>query len=118
MIVDSEHFWQVLMVIVQALIALAGFIGAMMIGRLIKAIDRLAAEDAVLHNRITEHREDMLANYVRNDKLESVRKDMIGRVDRFEISVSKMFTEAEGRQNAVMSGIRELIHTAMDRRGA
>lgn len=105
----STELWQVLLVIVQALIALAGFIGALMINRLIKSIDKLSTEDNILHDRITSHREDMLANYVRHDQMEAVKRDLIGRVDRFELAVTRLFTEADKRYSDAISDLKSLI---------
>ena len=108
--------WQVLLILVQALIALAGFVGALMIGRLIKAIDNLSTEDAALHARITAHREDVLANYVRHDQIESVRKDLIGRVDRFELALTKMFSDHEKRESDTINEIKQWLNTVTNRR--
>ena len=113
---SNPEFWQVLLISVQALIALAGFLGAVMINQLIKAINKLAVEDATLHSRITSHREDMLSNYSRTEHIENVRKDLIGRVDRFENTLHKMFSEHEARETEHLANFRELIFQAIDRR--
>lgn len=99
---SSEFVWQIVLVIVNALIAVAGFVGALMINRLIKSIDKLGEADEALHARLTAYREDMLTNYVRHEHLDTVKKDMIGRVDRLELSVTRMLTEQIG-------GVKELF---------
>lgn len=92
------QFWDLVLILVQGAIAVAGFIGAMMIQRLIKAIDSLTLADAELHDRLTTYREDMLRNYVRNEQLEPIKKDIIGRVDKMEMSFKEALMMHEHRE--------------------
>lgn len=96
----------ILTLIIQAAIAIAGFVGAFMINRLIKAIDGLKAADAAIEQKLLDHREDMLKNYVRQEHLEPMKKDIIGRVDRFETSVIRGLSELEHRTNERMRELR------------
>ena len=90
--------WTIITMLVQALIAIAGFIGAMMINRLIKSIDGLSAADAAIWEKLNHYREDMLRNYVRNEQLEPIKKDIIGRVDRMEMSFKEALMAHEHRE--------------------
>ena len=96
------HFWQFLLLIINALIAVAGFIISFSIARLIKAIDRLTQEDKHLHERISEHREDVLRNYIRADtvthQLDSMKKDVLGRMDRMDASFKEALMAHEHRE--------------------
>lgn len=107
MALESTEFEFVVMGI-QAAIAVAGFVGAMMIQRLIKAIDSLTMADAELHSRLTSYREDMLRNYVRNEQLEPIKKDIIGRVDKMELSFKEALMAHEHREMQIYRIGREL----------
>lgn len=96
----------ILTLVIQAAIAIAGFVGAFMINRLIKAIDGLKAADAAIEQKLLDHREDMLKNYVRHEHLEPMKKDIIGRIDRFETSVIRSVSEMEHRTNERMKELR------------
>lgn len=101
-----ESSLSLITLVIQSAIAIAGFVGAFMINRLIKAIDGLKAADAVLEQRLMDHREDVLRNYVRHEHLEPMKKDIIGRVDRFETSIIRSLTEIEQRTNERMKELR------------
>lgn len=98
--------FSVILLLVQAAIAIAGFVGAFMINRLVKAIDGLKAADAALEERLIDHREDVLRNYVRHEHLEPMKKDIIGRVDRFETSIIRSLSELEHRTTDRMKELR------------
>lgn len=90
--------FQMVMLGAQTAIALAGFIGAFMLHRLIKAIEELRKVDAAFDVRLMEYREDMLKNYVRHEHLGPIKQDIIGRVDRFETCIVRALAEQEQRQ--------------------
>lgn len=89
---------EMVMMGIQAAIAVAGFVGALMIQRLIKAIDNLTLADAELHGRLTAYREDMLRNYVRHEHLEGLKQDILGRVDKMELSFKEALMAHEHRE--------------------
>ena len=102
----TEISLSLITLVIQSAIAIAGFVGAFMINRLIKAIDGLKAADAALEQRLLDHREDVLRNYVRHEHLEPMKKDIIGRVDRFETSIIRSLAEIEQRTNERMKELR------------
>lgn len=106
---DSLNMWQLAVIVIQAAIALAGFLGALMINRLIKAVDSLTIADGEIHTRITAYREDMLRNYVRIEQLSSVKQDIIGRVDRFELSITKMFNDHRQQERDTIESLKDLM---------
>ena len=102
----TEISLSLITLVIQSAIAIAGFVGAFMINRLIKSIDGLKAADAALEQRLLDHREDVLRNYVRHEHLEPMKKDIIGRVDRFETSIIRSLSEIEQRTNERMKELR------------
>ena len=102
MMLGDIPLWQFLLLIINALIAVAGFIISFSIARLIKSIDRLTQEDKHLHERISEHREDVLRNYIRSEtvthQIDTLRKDVIGRMDRMDISFKEALIAHEHRE--------------------
>lgn len=90
--------WQLVVIVIQAAIALAGFLGALMINRLIKAVDALTAADGQIYEKLAAYREDMLRNYVRNEQLDPIKKDLLGRIDRMEISFKEALMDHEHRE--------------------
>lgn len=89
---------ELILILVNSAIAVAGFVMVWFINRLTKAIDKLVSEDAAIHERITAHREDVLKNYVRSEHLEGIKKDVIGRVDRLEGSFKEALATHEHRE--------------------
>ena len=90
--------WTLALFAIQALLAIAGFVVALMINRLIKTVDGLTAADTAIREQILAYREDMLRNYVRNDQLEPIKKDILGRVDRMELSFKEALMAHEHRE--------------------
>ena len=70
------------------------------VNRITKKLDDLTKKDENLHEIIEKrsaeisdlvntHREDLLRNYVRQEHLEPLKKDIIGRVDRLEAAFNR-----------------------------
>lgn len=101
------------MIIISGVLAVAGFIGAFAINRLAKSIDGLVASDAAMQLQLAAHREDMVKNYVRHDRLTDhkvehkhaladIKQDVLGRMDRMETSFKEALYAHEHREMQAM----------------
>ena len=97
----------------QAIVACVGFIFVLLINRQIAQgeAQRRAMEESLeaLDQRITQHREDVLCNYVHRESLEPLKKDVIGRVDRFEASILALLASQEQRHQDQYKDLRNEI---------
>lgn len=84
MIVEEGPISQLILIVANGLLAIVGFVGAFMIQRLTRSIDTLTAADRKMEDRILNHREDVLKNYVSHTQLESLKHDVILRIDKLE----------------------------------
>lgn len=90
--------------IISALLGLLGAALSFMMKRMMKSMDDLVKEDQALHEKLRQHREDMIANYVRHEQLSEIKKDIIGRVDRMETSITNTLNNILGN---VIKGLRQ-----------
>lgn len=74
----------VALLIMNAILAIGGFVIAFMINTLNARLKSMEATDKRIEATQTLHREDVLKNYVSTSDLESLKKDIIDRIDRFE----------------------------------
>ena len=86
----TNGMYQMALLIVQGLLAAVGFVGAFMINRLTKTIERLDAKDSSLMATIMEHREDVLKHYARHEQLDGIKLEVIGRINRLENTLIEM----------------------------
>lgn len=97
---------QTLMWLVNGLLAILFFVLTFSVNRLTKAIDELGSRDVALTALINEHREDLLRNYVRQEHLEPLKKDIIGRVDRLEAAFTRHSEEQDRRVLTALEALR------------
>ena len=101
------------MIIISGVLAVAGFIGAFAINRLAKSIDGLVASDTAIQQQLTAHREDMVKNYVRHDRLSDhktehrialsdIKQDIVGRIDRMSMDFKEALYAHEHREMQAM----------------
>lgn len=97
----------------QAIVACIGFIFVILINRQIAQGDAQfrALEEALeaLDVRLTQHREDVLRNYVHRESLDPLKKDIIGRVDRFEASILALLANQEQRYQDQYKELRNAV---------
>lgn len=84
---SETTLWQFVIIAVNILIAVAGFVISFMIHRLYKSIDSLAKKDAEIARIVAEHREDVLRNYSSNTSFNALKQEITGRLDRFEDNI-------------------------------
>lgn len=88
---------QILLIAVNALLAVCGFVISLMIKRLYDSVDKLASRDMLIQEQVTSHREDVLKNYSSVSDLNELKSEVFKRFDRFE--------------DTVMSAIRKIPST-------
>lgn len=102
---------ELVLIVVNTLIAIAGFAITILIGRLTKAIDRLTEADKVINERITAHREDTIRTYVRTDQMDGLKNDVIGRVNRLEGSFKEALMQHEYRERENLVTLIKTLRT-------
>lgn len=78
---------QLILIGVNVLLAVIGFIASLMINRLYKSVDALYKKDSNIEEIVNKHREDVLANYTSNNRFSDLKNDVFDRIDRFEQNV-------------------------------
>lgn len=87
---------QFILIVVNVMLSLAGFIITFMIQRLYKSIDQLYTQQVGIQREVTLHREDLLKNYASTADLSSVRDEVFKRFDRFEDTIMKAIRRIPG----------------------
>lgn len=77
----------VVLMVLNGIMVIGGFIISFLLARLIDTIKQLEAKDQELDRKITLHREDVLKNYATETSLATVKIDIIDRIDRFEKTI-------------------------------
>lgn len=104
---------ELILILISGVLSVAGFVGAFAINRLAKSIDGLVSSDTAIQKQLTDHREDMVKNYVRHDRLDShkvehrhalaeIKQDVVGRIDRMELSFKEALYAHEHREMSAM----------------
>ena len=88
---------------------LAVFALGFILRRVEKVVDAHEASIVELHKQHTALREDMLRDYMRNDQIDAVKRDIIGRVDRLEASFTKHAETQEQRTQRLLEDIRDSL---------
>ena len=84
---DPVNTGQILIIVVNTLLVVVGFVISIMIKRLYKSIDALYKKHSDIEIIIDKHREDVLANYTSNARFSDLKNDITKRFDRFEDNV-------------------------------
>lgn len=72
------------LLVIGTVLTVGGFVGTFMLHSLMTKINSLQKSDKELEDTIVKHREDVLRNYVSKPDLDSLKKDILDRLDRFE----------------------------------
>lgn len=78
---------QIILIVINLLLAIVGFTISLMIKRLYQSVDALVLKDAAIQKEVTEHREDVLRNYSSTSELAALRDEVFKRLDRFEDNI-------------------------------
>ena len=68
--------------------------------------EMLTKRSADLFDLVNMHREDLLRNYVRQEHLEPLKKDIIGRVDRLEAAFNRHSEEQDSKVLTALEALR------------
>lgn len=91
---------EAVIIVITGILSITGFFGAFAITRLAKSMDSLVASDSSLQAQLASHREDVVRNYVRHDRLDAhraehrldvaeIKQDVMQRMDKLEESVKE-----------------------------
>lgn len=81
------------LLVLGTLLSIGGFIVTWLLLSFRSKLDSLEETDKQLENIVIGHREDVLKNYVTTSQLDSMKKDIIDRIDRFEQLVIRLTSE-------------------------
>lgn len=80
----DKEVMQIILIVVNAFVAIAGFVISFMILRLYKSIDMLARKDEEIAELVASHREDVLRNYSSNARFNELKTELVTSFNRFE----------------------------------
>lgn len=78
---------QLVLITVNILFTVCGFVISLMIKRLYESVDKLIDKDTLIEAQVTAHREDVLKNYSSVSDLSDLKAEVFKRFDRFEDTI-------------------------------
>lgn len=87
---------QVILIVINLLLCIVGFVISLMIKRLYQSVDLLVKKDDAIQLQVNTHREDTLRNFSRTEELKNLREEVFKRMDRMEDSIMRAIRNIPG----------------------